>query len=48
MRRALHQHGEPMVQRELARALRCTPRHITALVDALQQRDLGAPHHSRH
>ena len=37
---ALHQHGEPMVQRALARVLRCTPRHITGLVDALEQRDL--------
>lgn len=33
----LHQHGRPMVQRELSQALRCTPRHVTALVDALQQ-----------
>ena len=30
---ALHQHGEPMVQRALARVLRCTPRHITGLVE---------------
>ena len=37
---ALHQHGEPMVQRALARVLRCSPRHITGLVDALEQRDL--------
>ncbi|HZI97671.1 MAG TPA: MarR family transcriptional regulator [Actinomycetales bacterium] len=31
----LHGRG-PMVQRELSQALRCTPRHVTALVDQLQ------------
>ena len=31
----LHQQG-PMVQRELSQALRCTPRHVTGLVDALE------------
>ncbi|MQA82035.1 MAG: MarR family transcriptional regulator [Streptosporangiales bacterium] len=35
----LHHHGEPMVQRELSQALRCTPRHVTALVDALETHD---------
>jgi DNA-binding MarR family transcriptional regulator len=38
----LHQHGRPMVQRELSQALRCTPRHVTALVDALEAHDLVA------
>lgn len=33
---ALRQHGAPMVQRALSDALRCTPRHVTALVDALE------------
>lgn len=33
----LHQHGRPLVQRELAAALQCTPRHVTALVDVLEQ-----------
>lgn len=32
----LRQQGTPLVQRELSRLLRCTPRHVTALVDALQ------------
>lgn len=32
----LHQHGRAMVQRELSQALRCTPRHVTQLVDALE------------
>jgi len=32
----LHQHGRSMVQRELSEALRCTPRHVTALVDVLE------------
>jgi DNA-binding MarR family transcriptional regulator len=32
----LHHHGRPMVQRELSQALRCTPRHVTALVDTLE------------
>ncbi|MGH3925473.1 MAG: MarR family winged helix-turn-helix transcriptional regulator [Pseudonocardiaceae bacterium] len=31
----LNQHGA-MVQRELSDALRCTPRHVTALIDALE------------
>jgi DNA-binding MarR family transcriptional regulator len=33
---ALHQAGRPVVQRELSDALRCTPRHVTALLDALE------------
>jgi DNA-binding MarR family transcriptional regulator len=32
----LHQVRRPMVQRQLSDALRCTPRHVTALVDALE------------
>lgn len=36
----LSQYGVPMVQREFGQALRCTPRHVTALVDALQSRGL--------
>jgi Transcriptional regulators len=35
----LHHYGRPMVQRELSQALRCTPRHVTALVDALEEGD---------
>jgi len=31
----LHQRG-PMVQRELSQALRCTPRYVTGLIDALE------------
>lgn len=31
----LHQ-GGPMVQRRLSESLRCTPRHVTTLVDALE------------
>lgn len=31
----LHQRGA-LVQRELSDALRCTPRHVTALIDALE------------
>lgn len=31
----LHQR-EPMVQRELSQALRCTPRHVTGLIDILE------------
>ncbi len=31
----LHQRG-PMVQRELSQALRCTPRHVTGLIDVLE------------
>jgi DNA-binding MarR family transcriptional regulator len=33
----IHQHGRPLVQRELAQLLRCTPRHVTSLVDTLEQ-----------
>lgn len=40
----LHHRGAPMVQRELSEALRCTPRHITALVDALEQHHWVARH----
>lgn len=42
----LHQHGAPMVQRQFSQALRCTPRHITALVDALESHGLArrGPH----
>lgn len=32
----LHHHDRPLVQRELSQALHCTPRHVTALVDALE------------
>ena len=32
---ALHQQGA-MVQRELSETLHCTPRHVTALIDALE------------
>ncbi len=35
----LHQRG-PMVQRELSQALRCTPRHVTTLVDVLEAQGL--------
>ncbi len=35
----LHNQG-PLVQRQLADALRCTPRHVTTLVDTLQTADL--------
>src|SRR5260370_22329577 len=31
----LHQRG-PLVQRELSQALRCTPRHVTGLIDILE------------
>jgi DNA-binding MarR family transcriptional regulator len=31
----LHQR-EPMVQRELSQVLRCTPRHVTGLIDLLE------------
>jgi DNA-binding MarR family transcriptional regulator len=31
----LHHHG-PMTQRDLSEALRCTPRNVTGLLDALQ------------
>jgi DNA-binding MarR family transcriptional regulator len=37
----LHRRG-PMVQRQLSQALRCTPRHVTALVDALEGQGLVA------
>ena len=42
---ALHQQGA-MVQRELSEALRCTPRHVTALIDALESQSWVArrPH----
>jgi DNA-binding MarR family transcriptional regulator len=45
---ALHEHGRPMVQRELSQALRCTPRHVTALVDVLESQGWvsRAPHPS--
>lgn len=33
---ALHHLGGPVVQRQLADTLRCTPRHVTALADALE------------
>lgn len=42
-------HGQgAMVQRELSEALRCTPRHVTQLVDQLEQAGLVArkPHPS--
>jgi DNA-binding MarR family transcriptional regulator len=32
---------DPMMQRELSEALRCTPRHVTALVDQLEADGLG-------
>ncbi|MEJ3654612.1 MarR family transcriptional regulator [Actinomycetes bacterium KLBMP 9759] len=32
----LHQQGRPIVQRELSQLLQCTPRYVTALVDALE------------
>ena len=32
----LHHAGRPLLQRELSDALRCTPRHVTALADALE------------
>lgn len=33
----LHRHG-PLVQRQLAAQLHCSPRHVTALVDTMEQR----------
>ena len=33
----LHRAGRPLVQRELADLLDCTPRHVTALVDVLER-----------
>jgi DNA-binding MarR family transcriptional regulator len=35
----LHNQG-PLVQRQLSDVLRCTPRHVTTLVDTLQAADL--------
>lgn len=32
----LRLHGRPMLQRELSHSLRCTPRHVTALIDVLE------------
>ncbi|WP_232664626.1 MarR family winged helix-turn-helix transcriptional regulator [Pseudonocardia sp. TRM90224] len=32
----LHEQGRPVVQRELSQLLQCTPRYVTALVDALE------------
>lgn len=42
------QHGGPMTQRELSEALRCSPRNVTGLVDALEGSGLAArnPHPS--
>ena len=42
----LHAVERPLVQRELSQALRCTPRHVTTLVDALEAQGLVArrPH----
>jgi DNA-binding MarR family transcriptional regulator len=37
----LHGRG-PMMQRELSQALRCTPRHVTALIDQLEAGGLAA------
>jgi len=37
----LHQNG-PVTQRELSQALRCTPRNVTGLVDALEEMGLVA------
>src|ERR687898_3380104 len=37
----LHHHG-PVTQRELSQALRCTPRNVTGLLDALQAAGLAA------
>lgn len=33
---ALLHHGGPRTQRELSQALKCTPRNVTGLVDALE------------
>jgi DNA-binding MarR family transcriptional regulator len=43
----LHHHG-PVTQRQLSQALRCTPRNVTGLLDALQAAELVArgPHPS--
>jgi DNA-binding MarR family transcriptional regulator len=41
----LHNQG-PLVQRQLAQALRCTPRHVTTLVDTLQT--AGLVHRTPH
>lgn len=42
----LRHHDSPMTQRELSQALRCTPRNVTGLLDALQAAGLVArsPH----
>lgn len=42
----LRHHDGPMTQRELSQALRCTPRNVTGLLDALQAAGLVArsPH----
>lgn len=42
----LRAHDGPMTQRELSQALRCTPRNVTGLLDALQAAGLVArnPH----
>src|SRR5260370_21279902 len=41
----LHQRG-PLAQRELSQALRCTPRHVTGLIDILEAQGWAArrPH----
>jgi DNA-binding MarR family transcriptional regulator len=41
----LHHQG-PLVQRQLSQALRCTPRHVTTLVDTLQA--AGLVHRTPH
>ena len=33
-------HGGPMVQRQISESLRCTPRYVTALIDALEAEGL--------
>jgi DNA-binding MarR family transcriptional regulator len=40
----LHHHG-PATQRELSQALRCTPRNVTGLLDALEAADFVARGH---
>lgn len=37
---AMHEQGEPVVQRRLSELLRCTPRYVTAVVDALEARGM--------
>ena len=41
-------HGGPMTQRQLSEELRCTPRNVTGLVDALESAGIAArnPHPS--